>query len=465
MDHMDLLEGFWCFWLCSLPCFGSDSDISGRTEKLKTAVVLPPDISGDRRYRRRETKSWLLQCCNVEFDQNAACASMFFVWVYCCFRQYHISFYPGFDHHDFLPGLSDWDQKSLAMFGSVFFIPAVPDAICLRRLPSPCAATVDPLPWPRPVVSCYTYRWASQWTPWIPMASAWILPDPSSLNWCGILLTQTHSKSYQTTAASWCIWHVDTWLSQLRLLLPLLGLRWRSPKLFQPWHSWQQETLWVHRLRRPVARQQISTVSNGGPFQQWIEPMFQEVWICLNALFNSSSILKSCKGERCCKLNGAFDTFWYSFCTFFCHQSRAQISSLSTIQLNSGRGKTSRTYAERMQAHKGSFYDDYDVTLAVIIWIMDSQVCPSYIIINQVVDFLHVSPFAKISEEILRNLHSTLRAMTVVQRERSFRQLFSQQQRLRLEPWRDNRWDNWRTMENPQKPTGSWTSRDIKSCF
>jgi hypothetical protein len=86
---------------------------------------------------------------------------------------------------------------------------------------------------------------------------------------------------------------------------------------------------------------------------------------------------------------------------------------------------------------------------------MDSQVCPSYIIINQVVDFLHVSPFAKISEEILRNLHSTLRAMTVVQRERSFRQLFSQQQRLRLEPWRDNRWDNWRTMENPQKPTGS----------
>jgi hypothetical protein len=96
---------------------------------------------------------------------------------------------------------------------------------------------------------------------------------------------------------------------------------------------------------------------------------------------------------------------------------------------------------------------------------MDSQVCPSYIIINQVVDFLHVSPFAKISEEILRNLHSTLRAMTVVQRERSFRQLFSQQQRLRLEPWRDNRWDNWRTMETPQKPTGSCTSRDIKSCF
>ena len=154
-------------------------------------------------------------------------------------------------------------------------------------------------------------------------------------------------------------------------------------------------------------------------------------------------------------------SLWYILILFlhlFCHQIRAQISSLSTIQLNSGRGKTSRTYAERMQAHKGSFYDDYDVTLAVIIWIMDSQVCPSYIIINQVVDFLHVSPFAKISEEILRNLHSTLRAMTVVQRERSFRQLFSQQQR-------DNRWDNWRTMENPQKPTGSWTSRDIKSCF
>lgn len=69
---------------------------------------------------------------------------------------------------------------------------------------------------------------------------------------------------------------------------------------------------------------------------------------------------------------------------------------------------------------------------------MDSQVCPSYIIINQVVDvvdFLHVSPICQKLEEILRNLHSTLRAMTVVQRERSFRQLFSQQQRLRLEPW------------------------------
>lgn len=38
-------------------------------------------------------------------------------------------------------------------------------------------------------------------------------------------------------------------------------------------------------------------------------------------------------------------------------------------------------------------------------------------------------------QEILRTLHSTLRAMTVVQRERSFRQLFSQQQRLRLETY------------------------------
>lgn len=38
-------------------------------------------------------------------------------------------------------------------------------------------------------------------------------------------------------------------------------------------------------------------------------------------------------------------------------------------------------------------------------------------------------------QEILRNLHSTLRAMTVLQRERSFRHLFSQQQRLRLETY------------------------------
>lgn len=43
--------------------------------------------------------------------------------------------------------------------------------------------------------------------------------------------------------------------------------------------------------------------------------------------------------------------------------------------------------------------------------------------------------YAERMQEILRNLHSTLRAMTVVQRERSFRQLFSQQQRLRLEAY------------------------------
>ena len=37
------------------------------------------------------------------------------------------------------------------------------------------------------------------------------------------------------------------------------------------------------------------------------------------------------------------------------------------------------------------------------------------------------------SQEILQNLHRALQKMTAVQRERSFRQLFSQQQRLRLE--------------------------------
>lgn len=41
--------------------------------------------------------------------------------------------------------------------------------------------------------------------------------------------------------------------------------------------------------------------------------------------------------------------------------------------------------------------------------------------------------FFDVFEEILQSLHGLLRAMTVEQRERSFRQLFSQQQRLRLE--------------------------------
>lgn len=41
--------------------------------------------------------------------------------------------------------------------------------------------------------------------------------------------------------------------------------------------------------------------------------------------------------------------------------------------------------------------------------------------------------FMNFLQEILQSLHGLLRAMTVEQRERSFRQLFSQQQRLRLE--------------------------------
>ena len=41
--------------------------------------------------------------------------------------------------------------------------------------------------------------------------------------------------------------------------------------------------------------------------------------------------------------------------------------------------------------------------------------------------------FFDVFKEILQSLHGLLRAMTVEQRERSFRQLFSQQQRLRLE--------------------------------
>lgn len=41
-----------------------------------------------------------------------------FIFVYCCLRQYHISFYPGFDHHDFLPGLRS--EKSGYVWLSVF---------------------------------------------------------------------------------------------------------------------------------------------------------------------------------------------------------------------------------------------------------------------------------------------------------------------------------------------------------
>ena len=133
----------------------------------------------------------------------------------------------------------------------------------------------------------------------------------------------------------------------------------------------------------PVRGPQVASPCNTAANQQgsqwgttstvlWIEPMFQEVesvWINYSPL---ASVLKSCKGQ----LNAAFDTLSAPItATKLEPQSHhGQLSNWTQVE--------ARRPGRMQNACRHKKIDSNDVTLAVIISIMNSQVCQSQIIIS-----------------------------------------------------------------------------------
>lgn len=97
-----------------------------------------------------------------------------------------------------------------------------------------------------------------------------------------------------------------------------------------------------------------------------------------------------------------------------------------------GRSKRRQSYTERLQVPKGTIFN-WQTWFSCVVFMTIVFTHQNHQTLCFNVVFCEVFRCLICLQEILQSLHGLLRAMTVEQRERSFRQLFSQQQRLRLE--------------------------------